>query len=98
HFEINERFHADAAEAFEIAHARNARDDSREDDGGNHHSNEPDEGIAERLELCSREFLRQPFLFRKEQPDENSQHHAHQDTKIEMRIKSLPIHALTMCG
>ena len=49
-FEVEERFAADAAEFFHVAHGSDAVDDGAEDDGGDHHLDEFDEAIAERFE------------------------------------------------
>ena len=49
-FEIEKGFDADAADFFEVGHGGNTLDDYAEDYRRDHHSNQGDEGVAERLE------------------------------------------------
>ncbi len=51
YFEIDERFYADATEAFQVAHPRNSGDYGGKYDRRNHHPDEANEGIAEGFEF-----------------------------------------------
>jgi hypothetical protein len=46
--EVDQRPHADAADALHVAHLRDADDDRAEDDRRDHHANQLDEAVAER--------------------------------------------------
>ena len=48
--EVNEGFDADATDLLEVAHGGDAVDDGAEDDGGDHHADEADEGVTEPFE------------------------------------------------
>ena len=66
-FEVEQRFGADAAEPFEIAHRRNAMDNGAKDDRRDHHFHELDEGVAERFKRLAK--------LRREISNDNSQDH-----------------------
>ena len=53
-FEVHQRFDADACELLHVAHFRDAHDHRGEDDRLDHHFDELDEQIAERLQLLGR--------------------------------------------
>ena len=97
---INERFNTDTAEAFKVAHASNASYDRGEDDGCNHHPDQLNKRVTERLktgrvetERGAEQLKSQGFVFGDGIADEHSERHADQDPEIELRIKRLSIHA-----
>ena len=49
-FKIEQGFDADAADFLEIGYGGDALHDDAENHGGDHHSNQGDEGVAKRLE------------------------------------------------
>ena len=53
-FEVHQRLDADARELFHVAHFRDADDHRGEDDRLDHHFDQLDEQIAERLQLLGR--------------------------------------------
>jgi hypothetical protein len=93
HFEINERLDPDPPEAFHITHSGDAGDHRRENDRRDHHSNQPDETITQRLQISSGEIelaakqreLKRSFV-RREIADHYSQTHSDQDPKIKLLI------------
>ena len=52
-FEVQQRLQADPAQPFEIADAGNSVDDRQKDDRRNHHLDQLDKTVAERLQACA---------------------------------------------
>src|SRR5258708_6019376 len=77
-FKIKQSFDADAADFFEIGHGSNALNDDAENHGGDHHSNQGDEGVAERLED-------QAGLWR-EMADQNADRDGDEQLEVENRV------------
>ena len=53
YFKIDERPHADASQLLHVFHSRDAEDDRREDDGREHHLDQLDERVAQRLQVAT---------------------------------------------
>ncbi len=60
HLEVDQRAHAHAPQFLHVLHARDAERDGREDDGREHHLDELDEHVAERLEIAAEVGRRHP--------------------------------------
>jgi hypothetical protein len=96
YLEIDKSLYTDAAKTLQIPHARDAGHDSGENDRRDHHANEPNEGVAKRLEICARESVTasekvksQRSFFRKKVSHEDPQQHSDEDPKVELLINSL---------
>ena len=80
-------------ETFHISHPGNAGNDRGENDRRDHHSNQPDETIAQRLQVSAREIEfgseeEKPHrrFFRRQITNQYPQQHSDQDPKIELLI------------
>ena len=80
-FEIDQRLQPDAADAFQIAHRRNAVHHRAEDHRRDHHLDQRDEAVAERLQLLAE--------IGKETADQDAERDRDQDLNIEDLVPGL---------
>ncbi len=81
HLEIRQRFEADAAQLLHVADAGDAHDHREEDDGRDHHPDQLNEAIAQRLHRFG--------SVREEQAQQHAQNDPQDDAKIERFIEPL---------